>query len=89
MIAQPRSGLLQAAVVTLYTTFLLYSAVSNEPYGPDRSEIYELLWLVMAGVFTDCNLSHSERNAFSEGRNEVAVGVIGIVLIFISTTYLT
>ena len=38
VIAQPRSGLLQAAIVTLYTTFLLYSAVSNEPYGSDRSE---------------------------------------------------
>ena len=38
VIAQPRSGLLQAAVVTLYTTYLLYSAVSNEPYGPERSE---------------------------------------------------
>ena len=38
VIAQPRSGLLQAAAVTLYTTYLLYSAVSNEPYGPERSE---------------------------------------------------
>ena len=40
VIAQPRSGLLQAAVVTLYTSFLLYSALSNEPYGPERSEVY-------------------------------------------------
>ena len=43
----------------------------------------------MGGVSTDCDLSNGERNVFSEGRNEVAVGVIGIVLIFITTTYLT
>lgn len=71
--AQPRSGLLQAAVVTLYTTYLLYSAVSNEPYGPDRN----------------CDLSGTDGgNVYSDG-NEVAAGVLGIVLIFATTTYLT
>ncbi|XP_065912040.1 probable serine incorporator isoform X2 [Dysidea avara] len=71
--AQPRSGLLQAAVVTLYTTFLLWSAVSNEPYGPDKN----------------CDLSGRSGNVFSEGSNEVAAAVIGIIVIFGTTTYLT
>lgn len=31
--AQPRSGLLQSAVVTLYTVFLTWSAVANNPDG--------------------------------------------------------
>lgn len=71
--AQPRSGLLQAAVVTLYTTYLLYSAVSNEPYGPERN----------------CDLNNNSGNVFPEGENEVAVSVIGIALIFVTTAYLT
>ena len=33
---QPQSGLLQSSVVSLYTTYILWSALSNEPYGPAR-----------------------------------------------------
>lgn len=33
---QPQSGLLQSSVVSLYTTYILWSALSNEPYGPDQ-----------------------------------------------------
>ena len=31
--AQPKSGLLQASVVTAYCTYLIWSGVSAEPYG--------------------------------------------------------
>ena len=30
---QPKSGLLQASVVTLYCTYLTWSAIATEPYG--------------------------------------------------------
>lgn len=30
---QPKSGLLQASVVTAYCTYITWSAVSTEPYG--------------------------------------------------------
>ena len=41
-------------------------------------------------VGTDCDLSHQGgSNVFSEDSNEVAVGIIGIILIFVTTTYLT
>lgn len=42
------------------------------------------------GVGTDCDLSdQGSRNIFSESQNEVAAGVVGIILIFVTTTYLT
>ena len=89
-IAQPRSGLLQAAVVTLYTTFLLYSAVSNEPYGSDTSNFNVCDYKLVNGICTDCDLSHNnDGNVFSQDGNEIAAGVLGIVLIFATTTYLT
>lgn len=70
---QPQSGLLQSSVVSLYTTYILWSALSNEPYGPSQ----------------ECNLPNSIGGVVSQGGNELAVSIIGIVFLFLTVTYLS
>jgi hypothetical protein len=72
---QPQSGLLQSSVVSLYTTYLLWSAVSNEPYGPEYSCV-----LGQRGALSG--------NSISSGGNEIAVSVVGIILLFCTVTYM-
>jgi hypothetical protein len=41
--AQPRSGLLQSSVVTLYTIYLTWSAVANSPYQECNPGLMEII----------------------------------------------
>lgn len=55
-----------------------------------RSFYITMTWINGITNNTDCDLSHKAgTNVFSEGENEVAAAVIGVVLIFATTTYLT
>ncbi len=37
--AQPKSGLLQASIVTAYCTYLVWSGISAEPYGTGKLDV--------------------------------------------------
>ena len=42
-VVQPKSGLLQASIVTAYCTYVTWSAIATEPYGEGKSFGYLLL----------------------------------------------
>jgi asparagine N-glycosylation enzyme membrane subunit Stt3 len=68
---QPKSGLLQAAVVSGYCTYQTWSAISTEPYGPDRN----------------CNIGDSTFAVFSDSGNALAASIVGILVLLITVAY--
>lgn len=75
---QPKSGLLQASIVTAYCTYITWSAISTEPYGtaPDGS-IY------------NCQRHNSTFAVY--GHNEAsstAASVVGIGMLFLTVAYM-
>ncbi|XP_064391329.1 serine incorporator 2-like isoform X2 [Halichondria panicea] len=73
---QPKSGLLQASVVTAYCTYLTWSAVATEPYGDQA----------------DCHLHNSTINLALYGEHStpssLAASIVGIIVLFISVGYI-
>lgn len=68
---QPRSGLLQSAVVTLYTIYLTWSAISNNPnkecnslgHTNGKSQTFDMTSIVGIIIWMFCILYSSLRSA--------------------------
>lgn len=69
---QPKSGLLQAAVVSGYCTYQTWSAISTEPYGSSRN----------------CDIGESEFAVFSDNGNALAASIVGILVLLITVAYI-
>jgi hypothetical protein len=69
---QPKSGLLQAAVVSGYCTYQTWSAISTEPYG----------------ATFDCQLHNSSAAIFSNNGNALASSIVGIVVLLVTVAYI-
>lgn len=74
--ANPQSGLSQAAMVSIYSTYLVISAVSNAPVGPDESHCNpvsksrgtEWTTAALGALFTFLALVYSTSRAATRGR---------------------
>ncbi|CAI8052667.1 Serine incorporator 3 [Geodia barretti] len=70
---QPKSGWFQAALISGYCTYQTWSAISGEPYGPDRN----------------CHINGSSYAVFANNGNALAASIIGIVVLLISIAYMS
>lgn len=70
---QPKSGLLQPAVVSGYCTYLTWSAISTEPYGDGFN----------------CNIRDSRFAVFSQDNNNaLAASIVGIIVLLVTVAYI-
>ncbi|CAG8572427.1 3144_t:CDS:2, partial [Dentiscutata heterogama] len=70
-IANPRSGLSQASVVVLYCTYLITSAVANEPGECNpltQSSGTRTTTIVLGAIFTFLAIAYSTTRAASQGK---------------------
>uniref|UniRef100_A0A8C5EN75 Serine incorporator 1 n=1 Tax=Gouania willdenowi TaxID=441366 RepID=A0A8C5EN75_GOUWI len=75
--SQPRSGLLQSSLVTLYTMYLTWSAMTNEP---DRKCNPSLLAII--GLNSTSPASHGEMVQWWD-----AQGIVGLILFLMCVLY--
>lgn len=77
--ANPRSGLSQAAMVVVYCTYLITSAVANEPDDKEcnpltRSGGTRTTTVILGAIFTFLAIAYSTSRAAVQGRNLISVG---------------
>jgi len=72
--ANPRSGLLQSAVVTFYSTYLLWSAIMSEPSNSDfncnpwkSNKAQETTSLIIGAVFSIVSVCYATTHAAGKG----------------------
>ncbi|CAH1254732.1 SERINC5 [Branchiostoma lanceolatum] len=82
--ASPRSGLLQAAIISAYCMYLTYSALSSEPESYHTENVFNTTMnaTVAAQVADGCVPSELVRSD-----NRIVSGVIGILIMFVMVVY--
>lgn len=95
---QPKSGLLQAAVVSGYCTYQTWSAISTEPYGPGKLTVYGSVWSVTCISFLceymyiyidkNCDIGKSGLAVFSDNGNALAASIVGILVLLVTVAYI-
>lgn len=88
---QPKSGLLQAAVVSGYCTYQTWSAISTEPYGRSKLTVYGSVWSVTCVcqyIGRNCDIGESEFAVFSDNGNALAASIVGILVLLITVAYI-
>uniref|UniRef100_A0A8C4NYF2 Serine incorporator 1 n=1 Tax=Dicentrarchus labrax TaxID=13489 RepID=A0A8C4NYF2_DICLA len=75
--SQPRSGLLQSSIITLYTMFLTWSAMTNEPDRECNPSLLTVWWdaqsIVGLAIFVLCILYSSIRSSSTSQVNKLTM----------------